>query len=132
MPFIQVHTSRRPAVAERRALGLALAKVYADAMETTQRIVNVAFLAYDEGDVARYDGAGDTAREMTIVTCNIRSGRPPAMIEALGRAITAVIAPALGIAPERIAVYVTEHDAAMIYRDGGRAPEWSAHEMDEG
>ena len=95
-------------------------------MQTSHRIVNVGFVHYEDGDLARYDAAGDTAQEMTIVTCDIRAGRTAGMQEELGRAITAACAREIGIAEARIAVYITEHAATQIYRDGGRAPDWSA------
>jgi hypothetical protein len=59
MPFIQVHTTRVVSPAARRTLGLALAKSYGDSMQTTYHIVNVGFLHYGEGDLARYDASDD-------------------------------------------------------------------------
>ena len=97
-------------------------------MQTSHRIVNVAFAFYEAGDIARYDAAADAAREMTVVTCDIRASRSPEAIESLGRAFTALRADSLEIDPPRVAVYVNEHPAYRIYRDGGRAPDWSADE----
>jgi phenylpyruvate tautomerase PptA (4-oxalocrotonate tautomerase family) len=128
MPFVIVHSSRRPEPAARRALGVALAKAYGEHMQTTHRIVNVAFPFYEPDDVARYDAAGDAAREMTVVTCDVRAGRTPEAIESLGHAFTALCAEHLAIDPLRVAVYVDEHPTYRIYRDGGRAPDWSADE----
>ncbi len=128
MPFVQVHTSRNLPSDGRRKLGLELARVYAAAMQTNHRIVNVGFVRYADGDLARYDAAGDAAQEMTIVTCDVRSGRSPEVQEQLGREIAGACARALGISEARVAVYVSEHPAHQIYRDGGRAPEWSAAE----
>ncbi len=128
MPFVTVHTSRRPEESVRRALGAGLAKAYGENMQTTHRIVNVGFLFYEPGDIARYDAAGDAAQEMTVVTCDVREGRTPEAIEALGRAFTALCAEHLAIDPLRVAIYVNEHGAFQIYRDGGRAPDWSAGE----
>ena len=65
---------------------------------------------------------------MTVVTCNVRAGRSPEMHEALGRALTSACARELGVSEARVAVYITEHPAHQIYRDGGRAPEWSPSE----
>lgn len=131
MPFVTVHTSHRPATAVRLALGAGLAKAYGEHMQTTHRIVNVAFSFYEPGDVARYDAAGDAANDMTVVTCHVRAGRAPDALEALGRAFTALCADHLAIDPLRVAIYVSEHSAYQIYRDGGRAPEWSADERAE-
>jgi phenylpyruvate tautomerase PptA (4-oxalocrotonate tautomerase family) len=128
MPFVQVHTSRHPSADVRRALGLELARAYGESMQTSHRIVNVGFVSYAENDLARYDAADDGARAMTIVTCDVRAGRSPELLEQLGRAITAACARALEVPPGRIAVYITEHAAHSIYRDGGRAPDWSADE----
>ena len=129
MPFVTVHTSRRPDAAARRKLGVALAKAYGEYMQTTHRIVNVAFSMYEPGDVARYDAAGEEAQEMTVVTCDIRAGRTAEAMEGLGRAFTALCVEHLAIDPLRVAIYVNEHAAYQIYRDGGRAPDWS---LDEG
>jgi phenylpyruvate tautomerase PptA (4-oxalocrotonate tautomerase family) len=128
MPFVQVHTSRPVSLQARDALGRALAAAYGEHMRTTHRIVNVGFVHYAAGDLVRFDADDDGPREMTIVTCGVRVGRTPEMLEALGRAITAACARELGIEPTRVAVYLTEHPAYTIYRDGGRAPDWSAAE----
>src|ERR1700677_3285981 len=112
----------------RRRRGVCLAKAYGEYMQTTHRIVNAAFSFHAPGDVARYDAAGDAAQEMTVVTCDVRSGRTPEAVEALGPAFTALCAEHLAIDPLRVAIYVNEHPAYQIYRDGGRAPEWSADE----
>ncbi len=128
MPFVQVHTSRAVDPEARRSLGLALAKIYGECMQTTHRIVNVGFVHYAEGDLARYDASGDDPREMTIVTCDVRAGRTPETQERLGRAITSACSKALGIPEARVAVYISEHAGHQIYRDGGRAPDCSAAE----
>jgi hypothetical protein len=128
VPFVQVHTSRIVTPEARSALGLALAKAYGDAMQTSHRIVNVGFVHYAEGDLARYDAAGDRAQEMTVVTCDVRAGRSAELQEGLGRALSGACASGLGIAEARVAVYISEHPAHQIYRDGGRAPEWSPAE----
>ena len=112
----------------KHALGAALAAAYGDIMQTSARIVNVGFVKYADGDLGRYDGTGEKPREMAVVTCDVREGRTPAQHESLGRAIAALCAAALGVGEERIAVYLTEHASHSIYRDGGRAPAWSAAE----
>lgn len=128
MPFVQVHTARNAPPAVRRSLGLALAKAYGEHMQTNHRIVNVGFVAYAEGNLVRYDASGEEPREMTVVTCDVRTGRSPEHQEQLGRAITVACSRALGVPEARIAVYLREHAAHQIYRDGGRAPDWSAAE----
>jgi hypothetical protein len=50
------------------------------------------------------------------------------MQERLGRAITVACSRELGVPEARIAVYLSEHAAFQIYRDGGRAPDWSPTE----
>jgi hypothetical protein len=113
----------------RRTLGFALAQAYGEHMQTDQRIVNVGFIRYAEGDLVRYDAANNEPQGMTIVACEIRAGRSPDMLESLGRAITALCSRDLGIPEARVAVYITEHAAFQIYRDGGPAPDWSAAEL---
>ena len=128
MPFVQIHTTRTMSSAAKHALGAALADAYGEVMQTSARIVNVGFVTYADGDLGRYDGAGNEPREMAIVTCDVRDGRTPAQHEALGRTIVALCAAALGLGDDRIAVYLTEHPSRNIYRDGGRAPAWSPAE----
>jgi phenylpyruvate tautomerase PptA (4-oxalocrotonate tautomerase family) len=128
VPFLQIHTSRAVSPEAKHALGAALAAAYGEIMQTSARIVNVGFVAYAAGELGRYDAAGDEPREMAVVTCDVRDGRTPAQHESLGRAVTALCAAALGLAEDRIAVYLTEHASAQIYRDGGRAPAWSPSE----
>ena len=130
MPFVAVHTSRSISPRARSTFGLAVARAYGQAMQTSHRIVNVGFLHYMDGDLARYDAAGDAAQEMTVVTCDVRAGRSALLQEELGRALTALCAEHLGIPAARVAVYLSEHAAHQIYRDGGRAPEWSPDEAD--
>jgi hypothetical protein len=114
--------------AARSRLGRALSKAYGEHMQTSHRIVNVGFVRYEAGALARYDAAGDEPQEMTVVTCDVRAGRSPDMLEALGRAITTACARELGVPEARVAVYLSEHEAFQIYRDGGRAPDWSPAE----
>jgi phenylpyruvate tautomerase PptA (4-oxalocrotonate tautomerase family) len=128
VPFLQIHTTRSISPDAKHALGAALAAAYGDIMQTSARIVNVGFVAYAPGDLGRYDGSGGEPREMAIITCDVRDGRAPAQHESLGRTITALCAAALGIGEDRVAVYLTEHASPQIYRDGGRAPAWSAAE----
>ena len=89
MPFVQVHTSRLISSEARAGLGLALAKAYGDAMQTNHRIVNVGFVHYAEGDLARYDASGDRPQEMTVVTCDVRAGRPVLPEKQLARRLVA-------------------------------------------
>jgi hypothetical protein len=128
MPFVQVHTSRAASPDDRARLGLALAEAYAEHMLISHRIVNVGFVRYGEDELVRYDGPGNAPQEMIVVTCEIRTGRPSEMLEAAGRAIMAACARALGIAEARVVVYFSEHAGRQIYRDGGRAPDWSPGE----
>jgi hypothetical protein len=128
MPFVQVHSSRVTSSETRRTIGLALAKAYGEHMQTSHRIVNVGFVHFAAGELARYDAAHDAPQEMTIVTCEVRSGRTPEMLEALGHAMAVICSRELGIPEARVAVYVNEHAGHQIYRDGGRAPDWSAAE----
>jgi|GEM_PF-1124389 len=128
MPFLQVHTTRTMSPEAKHALGAALAAAYGEIMQTSARIVNIGFVAYADGDLARYDADGGAPREMAIVTCDVRDGRTPAQHESLGRTITALCAAAIGLTEDRIAVYLTEHASQQIYRDGGRAPAWSPAE----
>ncbi len=128
MPFVQVHTSRADSPDVRARLGLALAEAYAEHMQINHRIVNVGFVHYAQNDLVRYDGPADAPQEMIVVTCEIRTGRPPEMLEAAGRAIMAACARELGIAEARVVVYFSEHAGRQIYRDGGRAPDWSPGE----
>ena len=90
--------------------------------------MNVAFHHYQDGDIVRYDAENDEPKKMTIVTCDVRAGRSAAMLESLGHAITVLCSQELGVEESRVAVYISEHAAAQIYRDGGRAPAWSPSE----
>lgn len=128
MPFVQVNTSRRLTAGVRDTLGFALARAYAEAMQTNHRIVNVGFKHFGDGELVRYDAGENAPQEMTVVTCDVRAGRSPEMLESLGRAITAACARELGTDALRVAVYMNEHPSYQIYRDGGRAPDWSPAE----
>ena len=128
MPFLQIHTTRAMSPQVKHVLGAALAAAYGETMQTSARIVNVGFVAYAGGDLARYDADDGAPREMAVVTCDVRGGRTPAQHESLGRTITALCASALGLTEDRVAVYLTEHAGGQIYRDGGSAPPWTPAE----
>lgn len=76
----------------------------------------------------RFDAAAGSAQEMTIVTCDVRSGRSPEMIEELVREISTIMSRELDVSEARIAIYVTEHATSQFFRDGSRAPDWSPSE----
>ena len=76
MPFVQVHTSVVISADARNALGLALANAYGEYMQTSHRIVNVGFVHYAPGDLARYDASGDAPLAMAAARRNGRRPKP--------------------------------------------------------
>jgi phenylpyruvate tautomerase PptA (4-oxalocrotonate tautomerase family) len=127
MPFVQIHTAREISADKIARAGVALANAYARCMQTNSRIVNVGFSRYEAGSLARFDAEGGP-KEMLILTCDVRRGRSPDILEAFGKELTALCAREFGIGEAQVAVYITEHDTHEIYRDGGRAPHWSEAE----
>ena len=124
MPYIHIDCETAPYGNAKRELALAVGHIYAREMQIDARIVNIAFRELGSGNIVRLDGESDSPRPITIVSCDVRRGRTSDQRTALGRALAAACARALGTTDDRVIVYITEHEASEIYRDGGAAPEW--------
>ena len=66
----------------------------------------------------------DGPRPVVVVHADIRRGRPAEQRERLARALTALLTERLGV--EDVVLYVTEHDATEIFRDGRFTDDWQA------
>ena len=126
MPYIHIDCERLPPAEAKRDLALALGHRYAREMQIDARIVNIAFRELGAGNIVRLDGIDETPQPITIVNCDVRRGRTSDQRTALGHALATECARALGTTEARVIVYITEHDASEIYRDGGAAPPWTS------
>jgi phenylpyruvate tautomerase PptA (4-oxalocrotonate tautomerase family) len=119
MPYLQLDAPF--AVPDRAALAGELIDVYVRSMESEAERVSVAFR--EVADVLRrVDGELVPA---VVLSCDIRRGRPPDVCAAFIAEATALLARRLDVAPERVAIYLTEHAAVEIARGGRVTSDWS-------
>jgi phenylpyruvate tautomerase PptA (4-oxalocrotonate tautomerase family) len=117
LPYLQIDLNG--ALADTPVLAAALARAYGEIMEADEQRISVAFR---QGDVLRC--FADGPRPVTVVTCDIRAGRPPERLERLAGEITRLVAGALGGTPDEVVVYFTQHAGFEIFRDGAPSADW--------
>jgi hypothetical protein len=101
------------------ALAPALAAAYARIMETDEARISV---AARRAEVVRCFPEGP--QTVTVVTCEIRTGRPPERISLLAGEIASLVARSLEITPDDVVVYFTQHPGFEIFRDGAPSADW--------
>ena len=121
MPYLQLDAPF--AVEDRPALAEELISLYARAMASEVGRVSVAFRDLGADGVLRRV-AGELVPAV-VLSCDVRAGRPPATIAEFMREATALLADRLQLAPERVAIYITEHRGADIARGGRVTSDWS-------
>jgi phenylpyruvate tautomerase PptA (4-oxalocrotonate tautomerase family) len=117
LPYLQIDLN--DAIEDKPALAAALARAYGEIMEADEQRISVAFRP---GDVLRC--FPDGPRPVTVVTCDIRAGRPPERLARLAGEITRLVSAALGATPDDVVVYFTQHAGAEIFRDGAPSADW--------
>ncbi len=127
MPYVQIDLCQTLEHDAKRALAERIGDLYADAMQTQARIVNVAFRELGVGNLWRCDGPGG-ALPITVILLDVRAGRPPNQREAFVERLVALVAAGIGVETARVVAYVTEHDGRDMYRDDAVAPDWQSAE----
>jgi phenylpyruvate tautomerase PptA (4-oxalocrotonate tautomerase family) len=134
MPYLHLDTVASHPAALKRDLAVRLGKTYADAMQTTPDLVNVAFRELGEGNI--WNCGSNPPRPSAVLSCEIRRGRPPEQRERLGKALMAVLVETLGLDPTLTAIEMTQHAGDEIYLEnyidgrleGGLGKDWSPNE----
>jgi phenylpyruvate tautomerase PptA (4-oxalocrotonate tautomerase family) len=126
MPYLQVDLPAPASAAVKAAFAERLAILYAAAMETQPHIPSIAFRELGPGNLVRLqDGV---LRDVVVVMCDIRRGRPDDQREALARAVALLCSESFAIDVMQVVVEFTQHSADEMFRYGAIAPEWSAAE----
>jgi phenylpyruvate tautomerase PptA (4-oxalocrotonate tautomerase family) len=130
MPYLHFDLPARYPAATKHALAARLGALYAEIMETSPRIVKVAFRELGEDSLFRC-GAPDGGVEPVVVgQCDIRRGRPVEQRARLAATIVAACSEALGIDAAMIELEFTQHSSDEMYRRGAFAQDWTAAELD--
>lgn len=121
MPYLQLDAPF--AIDDRAALAAELIDAYVRCMESEAERVTVAFRDLGADGVLRRVGGGELVPAV-VLSCDIRRGRAAPTSAAFMAEATALLAARLGIEPERVAIYLTEHPAAEIARGGEVTTDW--------
>jgi phenylpyruvate tautomerase PptA (4-oxalocrotonate tautomerase family) len=126
MPYLQLDLPGSYPVMTKRLLAARLATLYAEVMQTTPGMVNVAFRELGEGNLWRCFDHGP--EPVAVVHCDVRRGRSPEQRLRLAEAIVAAAVEAFGLRPDPVSVEFTQHAADEMYRDGAWGREWDPAE----
>lgn len=127
MPYLQLDVPNRYPLEVKRDLARRLGDEYARIMQTTPDLVTVAFRELGEGGVWRC-GAGEPELA-SMLSCDIRRGRPAEQRAELAEALIGACVQVLGLRGDRVGVEFTQHASDEMYRrERGWAPDWSAAE----
>ncbi len=128
MPYLHFDLPARYPAATKRALAARLGALYAEIMETSPRIVKVAFRELGEENLFRCGAPDGGVEPVVVVQCDIRRGRPVEQRARLAEAIVAACSEALGIDAAMIELEFSQHSGDEMYRRGAFAQDWTAAE----
>lgn len=132
MPYLHFDLPGTYPPATKRALALRLGSTYAEIMQTSPRLVKMAFRELGEDNLFRC-GAPDGGVEPVVVgQCDIRRGRPVEQRARLAAALVAACVELLGVAAENVELEFTQHDGDEMFRWGAFAADWTADEAGSG
>ncbi|GAC1408375.1 MAG: hypothetical protein NVSMB64_16530 [Candidatus Velthaea sp.] len=126
MPFLQVDLPGSYPADVKRAFAARLIRLYAETMQTQERIPSVALRELGPDNLLRLNG-GELSSPI-VVMCDVRRGRPAAQREFLAERIVAECAATFGVEADDVVVEFTQHTPDEMYRYGALAPEWDAAE----
>jgi phenylpyruvate tautomerase PptA (4-oxalocrotonate tautomerase family) len=127
MPYLQLDVPNRYPFEVKRDLARRLGDEYARIMQTTPDLVTVAVRELGEGGVWRCGAGGPEPASM--LSCDIRRGRPAEQRAELAEALIGACVQVLGLRGDRVGVEFTQHASDEMYRrERGWAPDWSAAE----
>jgi len=126
MPYLQLDIGRSYPIETKRALAMQLGAIYAEIMETKAEKVVVAVRELGEGNLWRCGTHGAPA---SVLTCDIRSGRPAEQRARLAERLAKACAMLLKFDPDFLTVEFTQHPGDEFYRPGhGFVQDWSPAE----
>ena len=95
-------------------------------MQARENIVNVSISACGEDSLFRTGSTSPTG--VSIISCDIRGGRPTSQRKALAQTLVSLCEKRLGREEGGYIVYFTEHRGEEIYRDGALSRDWDPEE----
>lgn len=128
MPYLQLDVNDTYPVDVKKTLAEKLSITYAKLMTVDIRRISIAIREVGEGGVWRMvDG---TPVPVSVLMCDIRSGRPPELRMEVAKALCANCIDILGLREDRLNVEFTQHSGDEMYHPtlGGFSPEWSSDE----
>lgn len=136
MPYLQLDVPGQYPVAVKRDLAQRFGELYAEIMQTTADLVDVAIRELGEGGL--WHCGGQKPVPGAVLTLEVRAGRPPEQRKRLAEALLDTCVEALGLDPLLIAVEFTQHAGDEIYRKilvdgvprGGFGKDWSPAETE--
>jgi phenylpyruvate tautomerase PptA (4-oxalocrotonate tautomerase family) len=128
MPYLQLDVNDHYPVADKKRLAAKLCETYAQMMSVDIRRISIAIRELGEGGVWRtVDGE---PVPVSLLMCDIRSGRPPELRMEVAKALCAHCIEVLGLREDRLNVEFTQHSGDEMYHPtlGGFSPEWQPGE----
>ncbi|MEA2640329.1 MAG: hypothetical protein QOF51_1723 [Chloroflexota bacterium] len=130
MPYLQIDLPASYPTATKRDLARRLGDLFAEIMQTTPSMVNVAFRELGAGNLYRC-GPGEP-EPAAVIQCDIRNGRPASQRLALAQALVTACTEALNLRIDRVVVEFTQHGGDEMYRDGSWTKSWDPGEAETG
>ena len=128
MPYIQIDTQKSYPVQVKQNLAEEIGDTFCRIMQARDGIVNVSFRACGEDSLFRVGNI--KPQTVSIISCDIRKGRPALQHRAFAEAIVLLCERELGREEGGFIVYFTEHMGAEIYRDGVLSEDWDPDEQE--
>jgi phenylpyruvate tautomerase PptA (4-oxalocrotonate tautomerase family) len=128
MPYLQLDLNGSCSADQKKRLAAKLCETYASLMQADIRRITVAIRELGEGGIWRtIDGE---LKAVSMLMCDIRSGRSADQRAELAKALIADCASVLGLREECVNVEFTQHSGDEMYHPGlgGFSPEWSPEE----
>lgn len=128
MPYLQLDVNGRFAADDKQRLARRMSETYAALMTVDIRRISVAVRECGDGAVWRTVD-GDPV-PVSVLMCDIRTGRAPALRLELAQRLIADCTAVLGLPEDRLNVEFTQHTGDEMYHPtlGGYSPDWSPDE----
>ena len=128
MPYLQLDVNGHYPPDEKKRLAATLCATYARIMKVDIRRVTIAIREVGDGGIWR-TVEGELV-PVSMLTCDIRRGRPAEQRLELAKALIRDCTTILGLREDRLNVEFTQHSGDEMYHPmlGGFSPEWSPGE----
>lgn len=130
MPYLQLDVNGHYSSDLKKKLAERLAKTYTEMMTVDIRRISIAIREVGEGGVWRTVNENGDVEQVSVLMCDIRSGRPAEQRMALAKQLIADCVAVLGLREDRLNVEFTQHSGDEMYHPtlGGFSPDWSPTE----